>query len=270
MNNLTKSLLAMKNRVLAFVVLILSVTTLFAQIPERPVPAMFINDLAGIFTPEQSGSMEMRLCELDDSTSNQIVVVTVPDLGSYDVADFAHELGEKWGVGVAGRDNGVVIVVKPKNAESGGKVTIQVGYGLEGVIPDLIANTVINKVMIPNFINEDYYSAVSGALDELIPLASGEFSIADAQKRLGVEEPDPVAALLGMIFFFGPFILFIVMALRNKKKYGTYRGPVTSTGGFSSSGGYSSGRSYSSSRSYSSGRSFGGGHFGGGGASGSW
>lgn len=262
----------MKNRVLAFVVLILSVTTLFAQIPERPVPPRLVNDFAGVFTPEQVDTLELRLLDLSDSTTNQIAVVTVNDIGDYDAATFTYEIFAKWGVGVKGKDNGVVMMIKPKTAESGGKVHITTGYGLEGAIPDAIAHTIVNKVMIPNFIKEDYYAAVSQALDELIPLASGEFTADDVKARLG-DEADPWSALLGMLIFFSPLILWIIIAIRNKKKYGSFRGPNTSTGSFSSGGGYSSGRSFSSGRSYSSGRSFGGfggGRSGGGGAGGSW
>ena len=117
-----------------------------SAIPARPNPPRLVNDLVGIFTPMQTASLETMLVNFDDSTSNQIAVVTVNDLGGYEVADFAREIGVGWGVGSSDFNNGIVVLVKPKTEGSGGEVTIQVGYGLEGAIPDAECWAIIRDI----------------------------------------------------------------------------------------------------------------------------
>ncbi len=113
-------------------------------IPDRPEPPRLVNDFAGIFTAQQLASLERDLVAFDDSTSNQITVVTVTDLEGYDVAEYATRIGLDWGVGSEKFDNGIVILIRPKTSSADGKVFIAVGYGLEGVIPDAYAKRIIN------------------------------------------------------------------------------------------------------------------------------
>ena len=105
-------------------------------IPSRPVPQRLVNDYAKIFTPAQRESLERTLVSFDDTTSNQITVVTVTDLEGYSASEYATRIGLDWQVGSAEFDNGVVLLVKPKIGNSYGEVFIAVGYGLEGAIPD--------------------------------------------------------------------------------------------------------------------------------------
>ena len=103
-------------------------------IPSAPQPPRLVNDLASAFTQYQADSLEAVLVDFDERTSNQICVVTLTDLHDYDVAQFALALANKWGIG-SSRNNGVLVLLKTRN---GGyvDVTIQVGRGLEGAIPD--------------------------------------------------------------------------------------------------------------------------------------
>ena len=134
---------------LVWLVLLLPLVNL-AQIPERPVPPRLMNDLAGILTAQQVEELENRLVQFDRETSTQVAVVTVSSLGGYDPAGFAFKIGDSWGVGREGKNNGVVVLVKPKTPEERGQVYISVGYGLEGVIPDAVANgKIIDQEMIP-------------------------------------------------------------------------------------------------------------------------
>lgn len=170
----------MLRMMLPVAVALLSMTAV-AQVPEKPSVPYAVNDYAGVFTSSQWQSMEQSLEAFADTTSNRIVVVTVNDLGGMEPAMFAYEIGEKWGVGSASHDNGVVVLVKPKTRSSSGQVYIAVGYGLEGAIPDAIAKRIVENEMIPHFQNEDYYGGVTAALDILMKLAAGEISYQEYQ-----------------------------------------------------------------------------------------
>ena len=137
------------------VILLVSISAASAAVPQRPEPARFVNDLAGVFQEGQADSLENRLAAYCDSTSTQIVVLTVADLEGADASSYATEVGETWGVGSADFDNGAVILVKPKNDNGSGEVFIATGYGLEGAIPDAYAKRSIHEIMIPNFIKDD-------------------------------------------------------------------------------------------------------------------
>ncbi len=233
-----------------------------AGIPERPHPARLVNDFAEIFTKSQIDSMERRLEELDDSTGNQIAVVLVSTLDGYAIADYAYELGRKWGVGQEKEDNGVVIVVKVKN-ETKGQAFIATGYGLEGVLPDATCKRIVENEMIPHFKQDDYCGGIVAALDVIIPIVKGEYSYKDYDDDSGI-------LLLGVFF-----IVVIIVLLVGASKHGG--GTTYSSGGASSSGpifwgGGLGGFGGSSGGGFSSGGfgGFGGGSFGGGGAGGSW
>ena len=227
--------------------------------PPRPEPARFVNDMAGMFSPSDCQKLEDRLAVYSDTTSTQIVVVTLSDLEGMSAADCATEIGESWGVGSAESDNGVVILVKPKNDNGGGEVFIAVGYGLEGAIPDAYCKRIINEIMIPKFIQEDYYAAVHDACIKIISLADGEdFSTSE-------EESD------GYLFLvIAGIILLIYLLSKFNKKGGNGNPTAGTTGGTTISSGPTTFPSGGFGGGSGSGRSFGGGSFGGGGAGGKW
>jgi uncharacterized protein len=133
-------------------VFIIWTITLAAQdIPVRPDPPKLVNDLAGLLSADEIATLEKKLVQFDDSTSTQIVVVTVKSLNGYDKNDFAQRLGQKWGVGQKKNNNGVVILVKPKYPGEKGEASIQTGYGLEGVLPDITCKQIVDHEMIPKF-----------------------------------------------------------------------------------------------------------------------
>ncbi len=245
------------------VILLVSISAASAAVPQRPDPARFVNDLAGVFQADRADSLEGRLAAYSDSTSTQIVVVTVADLEGMDAATYATEIGESWGVGSSDFDNGAVILVKPKNDNGSGEVFIATGYGLEGAIPDAYAKRIINEIMIPNFIKDDYFAAVAGACDKIIRLADGEEFVSSSSA--GGEG--------GSMWIAVAFIVLILyLVFRRKGTGGTGNGgSAGGTNGRSTSrkttviptgGGFSGGST--------PGRTFGGGSFGGGGAGGKW
>lgn len=259
----------MKNTVSRYLSIISLVFALFAQyaaaIPSRPDPQRLVNDLAGLFSYQQTETLERVLVAFDDSTSNQITVVTVNDLEGYDPAEYATRIGLDWQVGSAEFDNGVVLLVKPKTPDSSGQVFIAVGYGLEGAIPDAYAKRIIENELIPHFRDNDYFGGVEAACDVLMKLASGEIS----EPR---DDDDDDAAFIAFITFIVVLLVICVLvAIVNDGNSGgggsggrrtIYTGPVITTGrnyGGFGDGGFGGGFG-----------GFGGGSFGGGGAGGSW
>lgn len=169
-----------------------------AQIPDAPWPPRLVNDLAGVLRGDESAALERRLVAVDDSTSTQITVVTVADLSGYDMAQFAQELGEKWGVGRKGRDNGVIIVVKPKGPDGNGRAFIATGYGLEGVLPDVLCSRIVREVMTPHFQRNDYGGGISAGVDAVISATRGEFE-AEGIGGQPAESVAVVALLAGVL-----------------------------------------------------------------------
>lgn len=250
--------------------LILGVIALFPvaseAFPSRPEPQRLVNDFAGLFDPVQTESLERDLVAFDDSTSNQIAVVTVLDLEGYDPAEYATRIGIEWQVGSAEFDNGVVLLVKPKTDTSAGQVFIAVGYGLEGAIPDAYAKRIIETALIPHFKSDDYFGGVKEACDLLMKLASGEISVERE------EDEDEAWIALGA-FLLAIIVICVLLVIFGNGSSGNggsgggrvFTGPVITTGrsygggfggGFGGFGGGFGG--------------FGGGSFGGGGAGGSW
>ena len=253
------------------------VSSCFAQqIPNRPTPPRLVNDFTNTLTKNQQYNLEQKLVAYNDTTSTQIAVVFVNDLQGTTAADFAYQLGEKWGVGTKD-NNGVVILIKPKT-NTKGEVFISIGYGLEPYIPDAIAKRIIENEMIPAFKNNDYYSGVSNAIDIIIKLASGNFSAEEYSSS-----DDEIFILVFFIIMMAAMIFFINIAGKVGKTYssrhddssiwkalfwasvfsnGNRHNHHNHWGGFSGgSGGFGGGGSFGG---------FGGGHFGGGGAGGSW
>lgn len=229
-----------------------------AAVPERPEPARFVNDLALMFDHSQAETLESRLAVYSDTTTTQIVVVTVPDLEGQDAASYATELGINWQIGSEKFDNGVVILIKPKNDNGSGEVFIAVGYGLEGAIPDAYAKRIIEEIMIPKFKEDDYFGAVNAACQKIILLADGE--------EFDVAGQDDGGDMMWLLVILGVIVLIYFLSPKMKGNGGGPGSGTTSGGGpvvppvSRGFGGSSSG----------GGRSFGGGSFGGAGAGGKW
>lgn len=248
-----------------------------SAIPSRPVPPRLVNDLADIFTWDEEMRLENALVAFDDTTSNQIAVVTVDDLEGYDASEYATRIGIDWQVGSAEFNNGVVVLVKPKTSGSDGEVFIAIGYGLEGVIPDAYARRIIENEMIPCFREGDYFGGVAQACETLMKLASGEIS----EPR--DSEDEGMAALIAFLAVVVLAVIIIAVASGGKNGGGkgggnidkdaadvigtilTYGSMMGKGGGGRSHGGFGGG-------GFSGGGfgGFGGGSFGGGGAGGRW
>ena len=241
--------------ILLFVLLAL-VSALKAQLPSPPNPPHLVNDYTSTLSSSQINTLERKLVAYNDSTSTQILVLLVDDLQGYSIEKYATEIGHSWGVGQKGKNNGVVILVKPKKGSERGQVNISPGYGMEPYVTDATAKRIIEKEMIPAFKENDYYTGIDNAANVIMDLCSGKFT----QDEYTNSEGFP-------LWFIILIIIAIVLILskfsdNNGQSYtgGGYRTIWIPMGGFGGGFGGSSGGF----------GGFGGGGFGGGGASGSW
>lgn len=254
---------------------------IFAQIPERPVPPRLVNDLAGILNAEEERMLEQQLVGFDNETSTQIVVVTATSLNGYDKADLAFRIGEQWGVGQKGKNNGIVVLVLPKTAASRGQVYVAVGYGLEAVIPDAVANRlIVNQEMIPRFRENDYFGGIRNGVNVIMDLTRGEYTAEHYANKSGQPSGSAGPGILFALLLIVLVVLPMVRKGRHIHTAGSRSLPLWLLLSMMNSGGrhrggwgdFSSGRGSFGGGNFGGGGfgGFGGGSFGGGGAGGSW
>ena len=214
-----------------------------------------------MLSESEAVQIEAELRAFEEETSNAIVVVVVDDLLDMEIEQYADELGEACGVGTAERDNGIVMLIKPFG-EGKRQVTIQVGRGLEGVIPDLVCKDIVDREFIPNMKNDSTLNGIRSSLKVLKDLAKKEYSYKDYQKP-------GLGSIIGGIFAVLVLILVIYAMIKGGTGGGTTMGGRGYRGGYwgGYGGGFGGGGSGRSSGGFGG---FGGGSFGGGGASGSW
>jgi len=253
-------------------------TQIYAQdIPEKPNPPRLVNDFTGTLSAGEINQLEQKLVYFNDSTSTQIVVVLVPSLQGYEKYDFAQRLGEKWGVGQKGKNNGIIVLVKPKISSERGEAFISPGYGLEAVVPDAICKRIVENEMIPYFNKGDYAGGINKAANVLISLTKGEYT-ADQYSKRAKNKGKPYGFLVPFIVL---AIIFIMVKSSARRSYSVGKSVpwwmtlfLISNMGRSgnhwndfSSGGGSFGSFGDGGGGFGG---FGGGSFGGGGAGGSW
>ncbi|MEA1877699.1 MAG: TPM domain-containing protein, partial [Bacteroidota bacterium] len=168
------------------------------DIPDPMNPPRLVNDFASFLSQNEAKQLEGKLRQFNNQTSTQIYIVILKDLKGYAPGDFAVRLAEKWGVGQKGKNNGIVILVKPKTIESRGEVFISTGYGLEGVVPDAIANRIVDNEIIPAFKAGAFYGGLDQAVNVLISLTKGEFTAEDYRTK--TEGGSGGSGIFGLIF----------------------------------------------------------------------
>ncbi|MGB6094228.1 MAG: TPM domain-containing protein [Moheibacter sp.] len=221
-----------------------------------------VHDFGQILNPEQRSSLENKLVTYNDSTSTQIVIVTFKSLEGYPIEMLGNEIGENWGVGQAGKHNGIVIVVSDKDH----KVTLRGGYGIQAKMPPTIEKLIIDREMIPSFKQGDYYSGLNNAIDAIQQQLAGHYQ----PEKKSDDSTDGIIVLVFIVF-----LIILAISVRGGGGGGGFRRSpfddvIISNMGRSSWGGSSwSGGGFGSGGGGGFG-GFGGGSFGGGGASGSW
>jgi uncharacterized protein len=259
---------AFKNIVILALIafLFLPVQGLVAQsFPDRP--GGHINDYAGFMNASQIRNLEHKLQTYRDTTSNAIVIVTLNNLDGESIEKAAETIFNAWRMWEGDRYNGILILASRDERE----IRIEVGYGLEGAVPDILAGRIVREVLIPGFREGNYYDAFDRATDVLIQLAAGEY---DAVNRLDAENVSLIPFFVLLMMFV--ILYFVLMKGKVRSRGSAHRigsggvvvmGPgMRRRGGFGSSygGGFGGGFGGGSSRG---GGSFGG--FGGGGGFGS-
>ena len=266
-------------RLLLFSLLLLTQLAHSQNIPPRPNPPTPLNDFAHVLTADQAQALDQKLRAYNDSTSSQIVIVTVESTGDDVPEEYALKILRDWGVGSKKNNNGVVILA----AINDHKLRIEVGDGLEGAIPDITAKQIIDNEITPNFRQGNYYRGLDRAVDALVKAAAGEYKA--TERPVGRSRPGGGGGnFLGILIVFGIIIFFAIF--RNRGGGGGGGGTMNRGGGFlpwlilgsmmnnrgggSDWGGGGGGWSGGGDSGGGGGFDFGGGSGSGGGASGSW
>jgi uncharacterized protein len=226
-----------------------------------PKPDRYFNDYAGVVSKDAAQRFNEQLAQFERETSNQVVVAVFPKMQSEsDVADYAQRVAQSWGVGSKAQRNGVALLVFIADR----KMSIQVGYGLEGALPDAIAYDIRANHINPHFRTGDYEGGLAEGIDLICKAIRGEYK---GDGRTVRERQTNRNAGTGGFVFLIIFVIVLISIIRGRKRgyrYSGFGGPFV--GGWS--GGMGGGRS--SGGGGFSGFSGGGGSFGGGGSSGSW
>ena len=179
--------------------------------PARQQDKLLWNYTERFLSPADEARLNARLVEFARETSNQILLLVVDTLCGYPESDLAFEVGEKWGIGQKGFDNGIVFLIKPFGPPGQRRVFIATGYGLEGAIPDLTAKRVVDNEVLPNFREGRYVQGIDQALTVLMAMAKGEFD----EQRYGQGTQQPAWPVL---LFFLLVMLIMVLSWRGQVK----------------------------------------------------
>ncbi len=246
----TSSALFRSKLAVFFLVFLLSGLS-FAE-PEFPPLTGRVVDLGGFLDSTTEAQLSQQLEAHDNASSNQLVVVTLPDLQGYTIEEFGYQLGRHWGIGQKGEDNGVLLIV----ARAERKIRIEVGYGLEGTLTDAISSNIITTVIQPAFKKRQFERGIIEGVTAIIDALGGEYAMKQPQR--GNSKNRAWLFILFAIIFWPILSAVMPFGMRSSgyRRSGGYYG-----GGFGGgrSGGFGGG-----------GFGGGGGGFGGGGASGGW
>ena len=237
------------------------------QVQPRSNPPRLVNDFAGIIPAGQEESLEKQLVDFDNATSNQIAVITVQSLDNYDVADVAIKYLREWGVGNK-NNNGVVLLVAPNER----KVRIETGYGLEGALPDITANQIIEGNILPKFKAGDFSGGILAGVEAIEQATKGEYTAPKGYNKRGKRGSSGSSIII--------FIVIFIIIIFASSRGGGRNGGMMSRRGYRNIGGspiwwLPTGGGGGGGGDWGGGGGggfggFGGGSGGGGGASGSW
>lgn len=231
------------------------------DLPPRPTGPVL--DQGDFLSTDEERQLARKLTAFTDTTSTAVVVVTVPRLNGAPISDYAIALGRSWGVGQSDTNNGVVLLISREDRS----MFIATGYGVEGALPDAIANRIVERIIVPAFRQKQFYAGIDQGTDAIIQATKGEFNVQPAAPASSSD-----GFPLALIFTLFVLVYFVVTSFfhggsdggarrRKSDRYGgmpvvIWGGGGRGGGGFSGGGGGFGG--------------FGGGSFGGGGAGGSW
>ena len=252
---------------------ILAMLPLWSMAQEKlPVPAApqsWVNDYAGIFSQDEAARLDQKLGMFEQDNSTQIFIVTINENGGYPADMLAPLIGDAWGVGQKGKDNGIVMLFDMQDRQ----MFIATGYGNEEFVTDLEAGLIVRHELTPAFKQGEYYAGVDAATSVLISRLDGEYTPEEYRKQTSSGGGMSIGGVIFMIILFSiifggrrrssgmgrsnlPLWLALGM-LSGGRSSGSFGNFSSGSGGFGGGGfgGFSGG---------------GGGSFGGGGAGGGW
>ena len=234
--------------------------------PAYPQLTGRIVDDANLLSPADRAELDTELKALEDKSSDQVVVVTLPSLQGFTIEDFGYQLGRHWGIGTKEKDNGVLLIVAPNEH----KVRIEVGRGLEPILTDAMSKVIINGAIVPRFRTGDYAGGIKEGVKSIELVLTGDAAELAERVKARHDADDPKIDWL-VVIFWTLIILWLIWVTWRSTQRSAYRGgsgPIFIPGpGW---GGGSGGNGWSGGNGGGGGFSGGGGSFGGGGASGSW
>jgi uncharacterized protein len=240
---------------LAFLCLMLPATAA----PKFPALTGRVVDDANVLSAATKADLDSKLAALEQKTSRQLVVVTIPSLGGYEISDYGYQLGRAWGIGQAKLNNGLLFIVAPIEH----KTRVEVGYGLEPIVTDAFSSVVIQTQVLPQFRKGDFNAGVEAGVDALIQQLSLDPSEAEKHAAAAERQPQGDQGGGGLVGFLIIFFIFIAIA-RVFGGWGLL--PFLFMGGGGRGGGFGGGGFGGGGGGFGGG----GGSFGGGGSSGSW
>src|SRR6478736_2102316 len=251
-------------RILFGFALIFCIGPAAAAEPVYPQLSGRIVDDADLLSPADRAELDAELKALEDKSSDQVVVVTLPSLQGLSIEDFGYQLGRHWGIGTKEKDNGVLLIVAPNER----KVRIEVGRGLEPILTDAMSKVIINGAILPRFRTGDYTGGIKEGVKGIELVLTGDTAELAERVKGRRDADDPKIDWL-VVIFWTLIILWFIWASWRSTQRSAYRrgsGPIFIPGpGWGGSGGSDWGGGNGG-----GGFSGGGGSFGGGGASGSW
>lgn len=267
---------------------------------EVPVLKGRVNDYAGILSPAAENHLESVLSDLEQTDSTQIVVLTLPSLGGETIEEYGIRVADTWKIGQKGLDNGAILIISKNDR----KLRIEVGYGLEGTLTDLMAGRIIGNIIVPRFKAGDFEQGITEGVQAMIQVVRGEFQAENRPAPSAAPWHENLFSIIVVLFlinimgrirrpmgalagaglfpalgalFFNPGLFWILVMIPVGALGGlamSFFGPPLRSGLSSFTGRHGDGFRLGGGRGFggfgSGGFSGGGGGFGGGGASGGW
>lgn len=250
----------MNNTILRKVAIILALILIASQAFALDVPPLRnrVTDLAGVLSPSEQVKLEEKLYQFEVRTSDQIAVLIIPSLEGESIEEYSIRVTDQWKLGEKNKDNGVLLLVSVNDRQ----IRIEVGYGMEGTLTDLISGSIIRHEIAPKFRTGNYFEGIDAGITAIMKATQGEYQGDPNAYRKNQRNPGgSIAGLIPLLFF---FLIFLLSGRRGRRGLlgalflssmfnsgGRGRGGGSGFGGFGGFGG-------------------GGGGFGGGGASGGW
>lgn len=236
--------------------------------PTFPALVGRVVDQGALLSDAREAALAAKLEALERDTTDQVVVVTLSDLQGYEIEEYGYQLGRAWGIGQAGKNNGVLLIVAPRER----KVRIEVGYGLEPVLTDALSALIIQNEILPHFRQGDFERGIEQGVDAIDQQL--RLDPAEAQARAAAAERPRSKAPIGVGGVIAVIFLLMLLAMigrgggRGRRRPASGVGPILVWAAAEAlkSGGRSGGGSFGAGGGFGGG----GGGFGGGGASGGW